>query len=160
MLKQAKAVFALMAGLSLVLLGSGAAQAADNWAGTWKLNLAKSKYSPGPAPKSNVARLEASDGGIKAVSDGVGPDDKPTHTEFAAKFDGKDYPYKGSAAFDTITVKRIDDNTYEASLKGKGKATMTSRNVVSKDGKTRTQTQTGTDAQGKAINNTIVYDRQ
>lgn len=52
------------------------------------------------------------------------------------------------------------DNTYEASLKGKGKATMTSRNVVSKDGRTRTQTQTGTDAQGKAIHNTIVYDRQ
>lgn len=160
MSKQTGAVFAVVAGLSLVLMGSAAAQAADNWAGTWKLNLAKSKYSPGPAPKSNVAKLEASAGGIKAISDGVGADDKPTHTEFAAKFDGKDYPYKGSAAYDTVVVKRIDDNTYEASLKGKGKATMTSRNVVSKDGKTRTQTQTGTDAQGKAINNTVVYDRQ
>lgn len=160
MSKQAKAVFAAVAGLSLALLGSGAAQAADNWVGTWKLNLAKSKYSPGPAPKSNVAKTEAWDGGIKVVSDGVGADDKPTHTEFAAKFDGKDYAYKGSTAYDTIVVKRIDDNTYEASLKGKGKATMTSRNVVSKDGKTRTQTQTGTDAQGKAISNTVVWDRQ
>lgn len=160
MLKHAKAAFAVVAGLSLVLLGSGAAQAADNWAGTWKLNLAKSKYSPGPAPKSNVAKVEASDGGIKSVTDGVGADDKPTHTEFTAKFDGKDYPYKGSAAYDTIVVKRIGDNSYEASLKGKGKATMTSTNVVSKDGKTRTQTQTGTDAQGKAFSNTAVWDRQ
>jgi hypothetical protein len=160
MLKQTKTVVALMAGLSLVLLGSAAAQAADNWVGTWKLNLAKSKYSPGPAPKSNVAKYEAWDGGVKAVTDGVGADDKPTHTEFAAKFDGKDYPYKGSASFDTIVVKRIDDNTYEATVKSKGKVVVTSRNVVSKDGKTRTQTQTGTDAQGKAINNTVVYDRQ
>ena len=160
MSKQTGAVFALVAGLSLVLMGSAAAQAADNWVGTWKLNLAKSKYSPGPAPKSNVGKLEASDGGIKAISDGVGADDKPTHTEFAAKFDGKDYPYKGSAAYDTIVVKRIDDHAYEGILKGKGKARMTSRNVISKDGKTRTQTQTGTDAQGKAINNTVVYDRQ
>lgn len=160
MSKQTGAVFAVVAGLSLVLMGSAATQAADNWAGTWKLNLAKSKYSPGPAPKSNVAKLEASDGGIKSAAEGVGADDKPTHTEFAAKFDGKDYPYKGNAAYDTIVVKRIDDNTYEGTLKGKGKATMTSRNVISKDGKTRTQTQTGTDAQGKAINNTVVYDRQ
>ncbi len=159
MSKNTGAVFAVVAGLSLVLMGSGAAQAADNWVGTWKLNVAKSKYSPGPAPKSNVAKYEASDG-IKAVTDGVGADDKPTHTEFAAKFDGKEYPYKGNAAYDTIVVKRIDDNTYEASLKGKGKATMSSRNVVSKDGKTRTQTQTGTDAQGRAVNNTVVYDRQ
>ena len=159
MSKQTNTVVALMAGLSLVLLGS-AAQAADNWVGTWKLNVAKSKYSPGPAPKSNVAKYEASEGGIKAVTDGVGADDKPTHTEFAAKFDGKDYPYKGNMAYDTIMVKRIDDNTYEASLKGKGKATMTSKNVVSKDGKMRTQTQTGTDAQGKAVSNTVVYDRQ
>ena len=149
-----------MAGLSLALLGSGAAQAADNWAGTWKLNLAKSKYSPGPAPKSNVAKLEASDGGLKSTTDGVGADGKATHTEFSAKFDGKDYPYKGSTSYDTISLKRIDDNTYEASLKGKGKATMTSRTVISKDGKTRTQTQTGTDAQGKAVSNTVVYDRQ
>ena len=160
MSKQANLVFAVVAGLSLSLLGSGAAQAADNWVGTWKLNVAKSKYSPGPAPKSSVAKYEAWDGGIKGVTDGVGADDKPTHTEFAAKFDGKEYAYKGSAAYDTIVVKRIDDNTYEASLKGKGNATMTSRNVVSKDGKTRTQTQTGTDAQGKAISNTVVFDRQ
>jgi len=160
MLKQTKAVLAAVAGLSLILLGSGAAQAADNWVGTWKQNVAKSKYSPGPAPKSSLAKTEAWEGGIRTVTDGVGADDKATHTEFSAKFDGKDYPYKGSLAYDTISLKRIDDNTYEASLKGKNKATMTSTNVVSKDGKTRTQTQTGTDAQGRAISNTVVSDRQ
>jgi hypothetical protein len=37
---------------------------------------------------------------------------------------------------------------------------MTTRSVVSKDGKTRTTTQTGTNAKGEKVNNTIVYDKQ
>ena len=160
MSKQIRSAFPLVFGLAVVLAGSGAVQAADNWMGAWKLNLAKSKYSPGPAPKSNTAKYEASEGGMKAVTDGVSTDGKPTHTEFTAKYDGKDYAYKGNPNVDTIAVKRIDADTYEATLKSKGKVTMTSRNVVSKDGKTRTQTQAGTDAQGKAVSNTVVYDRQ
>jgi len=141
-------------------MGSGAATAADSWLGMWKANPAKSTYSPGPAPKSTVARMEAWEGGLKGSTDGVGADDKPTHTEFAGKFDGKDYPYKGNPAYDAISLKRVDDNTYEVALKSKGKVMLTIRNVISKDGKTRTQTSTGTDAQGHAIKNVVVFDRQ
>ena len=159
MSKKTNGSFTILASLSLLLLGGGTAQAADPWVGTWKLNVAKSKYS-GPAPKSNTATFVAYEGGIKVSTSGVGADDKPTQTEFAAKFDGKDYPYKGSPLYDTISVKRIDDLTYEATLKGKGKATLVSKNAFSKDGKTRTQTQSGTDAEGKAVTNTVVFDRQ
>ncbi len=160
MSKQIGSTIPLVFGLAFVLAGSGAVQAADNWMGTWKLNLAKSTYSPGPAPKANTARYEASEGGMKAVTDGVSADGKPTHTEFTAKYDGKDYSYTGNPNVETISVRRIDDDTYEATLKSKGKVTMTSRNAISKDGKTRTQTQTGTDAKGGAVRNTVVYDRQ
>ena len=33
---------------------AGALYATDPFSGTWKLNLAKSKYEPGPAPKEKL----------------------------------------------------------------------------------------------------------
>ena len=160
MANRGECVRAVLSALVLTLVLGATASAADNWVGTWKLNVAKSTYSPGPAPQGNTAKLEAWDGGLKATADGVAADGKPTHTEFAAKFDGKDYPFAGSPNGDTISLKRIDDYTYEAVLKKQGKPTVTSRNIISKDGKTRTQIQTGTDAEGRVVNNTLVWDRQ
>ncbi len=146
--------------IAAVLALSCTAFAADNWLGSWKLNVAKSKYSPGPAPKSQTLKQEASAGGMKATTDGVDGEGKPTHTEYTAKYDGKDYPWKGNVNADMLSLKRIDDNSYEAVWKLKGKTTITSRTVVSKDGKTRTSTQTGKDAQGRTVNNVTVYDKQ
>jgi hypothetical protein len=135
--------------------------AADNNVGTWKLNLAKSKYSPGPAPKSQTLKIEAwGDDGLKYTADGVGADGKPTHAEFQAKYDGKDYPFKGNPDADMLSYKRIDANTLEATTKLNGKSTIAANVVVSADGKTRTVTQTGTNAQGQALNVTSVYERQ
>ena len=135
--------------------------AADNNVGTWKLNLAKSKYRPGPAPKSQTLKIEAwGDDGLKYVADGVGADGKPTHAEFQAKYDGKDYPFKGNPDADMLSYKRIDANTLEATTTLKGKNTTAIKVVVSADGKTRTVTQTGTNAQGQALHITSVYERQ
>lgn len=135
--------------------------AADNNVGTWKLNLAKSKYGPGPAPKSQTLKIEAwGDDGVKYTADGVGADGKPTHAEFQAKYDSKDYPFKGNPDADMLAYKRIDANTLEATLKLKGKPTITAKAMVSKDGKTRTVTQMGKDAQGRAVNITAVYEKQ
>jgi hypothetical protein len=145
---------------ALIALGS-VAFAADNNIGTWKLNVANSTYSPGPAPKSQTSKIEAwGEDGVKYTSDGVGSDGKPTHTEFQAKYDGKDNPFKGNPDADTIAYKRIDANTVEAVTKLKGKVTMNARAVVSKDGKTRTLTQTGKDAEGRDVKNVAVYDKQ
>ena len=102
--------------------------AADNNVGTWKLNLAKSKYSPGPAPKSQTLKIEAwGNDGVKYTADGVGADGKPTHAEFQAKYDGKDYPFKGNPDADMLSYKRIDANTLEATTKLNGKGTITRR---------------------------------
>ena len=152
--------FTLVIALTSVLVFAGVAFS-DNHAGTWKLNLAKSSFSPGPAPKSQTLKVEAwGDDGLKYSADGVGPDGKPTHAEFQAKYDGKDAPFKGNPDSDTLAYKRIDANTLEATTKLKGKATITAKVVVSKDGKTRTVTQTGTDAQGRTVKNVLVYDKQ
>jgi len=135
------------------------AQASDPAIGTWKLNLTKSKYDPGPAPKSLTLKYDAWDRGIKLTADGVDAEGKPTHSEFAARFDGKDYPWKGNPNADTIALKRIDDYTIESVWKKGGKVTTTSRTVISRDGKTRTITQRGKDAQGRDVNNSLLCER-
>jgi hypothetical protein len=130
-------------------------------AGTWTLNVAKSSYSPGPAPKSQTLKIEGwGDDGLTYVADGTGADDKPTHSEFQAKFDGKDYEFKGNPDGDTLSYKRIDANTLEATVKRKGTAVITAKIVVSPDGKTRTVEQTGKDAQGRDLKITSVYEKQ
>jgi hypothetical protein len=135
--------------------------AADVNIGTWKLNVAKSKFTPGPAPKSQTLKIEAwADDGVKYAMDGVGPDGKPMHWEFQVKYDGKAVPFKGNPDADMITYKRIDANTVVATTTLKGKPAQTTRIVVSKDGRTRTLTQTGKDASGRDVHNVVVYEKQ
>jgi hypothetical protein len=144
-----------------VLVLTAVVMAADNNVGTWTLNLAKSKYSPGPAPKSQTLTIEAwGDNGVTYKSDGVSADGKPTHTEFQAKYDGKGYPFKGNPDADVLSYKRIDANTVEATTTLKGKSTTAAKVVVSADGKTRTVTQTGTNAQGQTLDISSVYEKQ
>jgi len=140
-----------------------AAQAQDAWIGTWKLNLAKSKYDPANlAPKSQTLKQDAvAGGGFKGTTDGVDAQGKPTHTEQATMFDGKASKIKGAPDANTTRVyKRIDNRTYEYVQRVGGKLTTTARTVVAADGKTRTITTTGKDAQGRTINNVAFYDRQ
>ena len=80
--------------------------------------------------------------------------------EFSPKYDGKDYPATGMPGADTISMKKIDDSTIETVSKKGGKPLITTKSVVSKDGKTRTTTQKGTNAKGEKVHNTIVYDKQ
>ena len=143
-----------------VALSSSVALAAENWLGTWNLDLAKSKYSPGPAPKSLTLKFEATPGGIKFTGDGVGADGKPTHSMFLSKFDGKDVPYEGNPDADTAAPMKIDDNSYSNTWKKGGNVTISVKVVVSADGRTLTITQTGTNAKGQAVNNAIVYNKQ
>ena len=137
------------------------AQQAPAWAGTWKLNLTKSKYSPGPVPKSSTIKIEAAaGGGLKQTTDQVTASGESRHIEVTAMFDGKDAAVKGNPDVDTQAYKRVDDRSYEVTGKKNGKVTTITKVTISADGKTRTATQTGTDPQGRAVNNTIVYDRQ
>src|SRR6266436_1509073 len=127
--------------LSFALLGFAATLvAADPTAGTWKLNPAKSKYSPGPAPQSATMTYEDTADGIKRTGENVLPDGTKTSFEYTAKYDGKDYPVTGSDTYDAVALKRVNDHTVETTLKKSGKVMTTGRRVVSKDGKTMTLT--------------------
>ena len=148
----------IMATLLLVL--EPVAQAPDNNVGTWKLNLTKSKYIPGPAPFEGTLKIEPETNGLKFTIHGTDAEGKPVDFEFSPRFDVKDYRVTGLPEADTVVLKRINANTIETVTKKDGKLAMTTRSVVSKDGKTRTSTQKGTNAKGERVNNTLVYEKQ
>ena len=161
MSKQIRSVFSVVVGLSFVLIGSGFAQAADPWLGTWKLNVAKSKCSPGPCARSNVSHFEAvAGGGLKVTGDAVDATGRSTHTETTTMFDGKEAEVKGAATLTTRLFSRIDDRTYEFVTRVNGKVTTTTRGTVSADGRTRTLVTTGVNTDGKPVHNEAVYERQ
>ena len=153
-----KRAMAVLIGM-LACLALNGALAADMFSATWKLNLAKSKYDPGPPPKQSATKIEAVPGGLKFTVDGVNAEGKPTHFEWSAKFDGKDNPVKGDPNRDTVALKKIDDYSFEVVNKKGDKVTTTARSVVSRDGKTRTVTTTGTNAKGEKVNNIAVFEK-
>ena len=136
------------------------AQPKDPFVGTWVLDVTKSKYSPGPAPKSATTVVEAAGQGYKfsvkqELPSGV------QQWSFTTNLDGKEVPVTGNNPnADMIAVKRVDANTLETVAKKGGKVTTTQKNVVAADGKSRTVTTAGTNAQGEKVNNVAVYERK
>ena len=136
------------------------AQPKDPFVGTWVLDVTKSKYSPGPAPKSATTVVDAAGQGYKfsvkqEFASGV------QQWSFTTNLDGKEVPVTGNNPnADMIAVKRVDANTLETVAKKGGKVTTTQKNVVAGDGKSRTVTTAGTNAQGEKVNNVAVYERK
>jgi hypothetical protein len=158
--KRARVTVVLAAGV-LTAAVLAAAQSKDPFVGTWRLNAAKSQYSPGPAPKSVTATYEAAGQGYK-VSVRNEPASGPVQQySYTSNLDGKDVPVTGNNPnADMIAVKRVNATTLEVVNKKGGKVTTSQRNVVAADGKTRTVTTTGTDAQGQKVNNVGVFEKQ
>jgi len=144
----------------LMLAGALGAQAQAPWYGTWKLNLAKSRFSPGPAPKSQTVKIEPWENGLKGTNDTVTAEGETRHSEVSGKFDARDNPVTGNPNVDTEAFRRANEHTFVIFSKKGGKATTTTRVQVSTDGKTTTATVRGKDAQGQAVNTVAIYDRQ
>jgi len=151
--------FVSLSVLVLAAVFAGQAAAADNWVGSWKLNATKS-YLGSNAIRAQTLKFEVTADGIKLTSDGTDAEGKPMHGGYTSKFDGKDVPWSGNPMADVAAPKRVDDNSYDNVWKKAGKATVTAKVSVSKDGKTLTVSQTGTDAKGAAVSSVAVYDRQ
>lgn len=146
---------------TVALAGTALAQAADPQIGNWKLNVAKSTFSPGPAPKSGTTKIEAAGAGAKLIVDQTTADGTARHWEFTANYDGKDVPIVGNNSdADTVARTRVNANTVETISKKAGKVVTTQQSTVSADGKTRTVTTKGVNAAGKPVNNIAVYERQ
>ena len=137
-----------------------AAPAADPVIGSWQLNVAKSKFSPGPAPKSDTRTYAASDQGITMTWKSVGADGKEIVAKSTFKADGKDYPATGAPNFDSLSLKQVDDHTVQSTQKKAGKVVGTTTRTISKDGKVLTLSSKGTSPTGAPYDNVMVYDKQ
>jgi hypothetical protein len=147
-------IFAMVA-IPMALLGT------DRQAGTWKMNMERSKFaSDMPAPKGETVVIEEQEGGLKVVSNGLNAEGKPTHFEYSVKYDGKDYPVTGSPAVDTVAARKINDSTIETTRKKNGIVVTTNTSVISEDGKTRTNIFHGKNAKGEPRTWTAVFDKQ
>jgi len=157
-----KRIITTIAVVVVALASSGLilAQGAEPLMGSWKTNPAKSKYSPGPAPKSTIVKYEAQGAGLKITADITNADGTTQYEEYVATFDGKASVVNGDPDRDSAISKRIDANTTVVMGTKGEKPTVNFRRVVSKDGKTLTLTQTGVDGKGQKLNNVAVFDKQ
>jgi hypothetical protein len=151
---------AVTAALLVSASAGTSAQAKDPVIGKWNMNVAKSKFNPGPAAKSATIVFSASGAdGVKAVFDGVADTGDKVHWEYTANHDGKDYPMTGNAEGDMISLKRVNANTVETTYKLKGKVTVVNVRTVSADGKTMTVTTKGTNAAGQKVDNALIFEK-
>jgi hypothetical protein len=147
----------------VVSVMSLSAQERDPRIGTWKLNVAKSEYDPGPLPQSLTRTFEDRGGGVTLLTiEVINAQGNPNFFQVAYKLDGKDYPQAtiGAQTVSTISQKLVDADTVEMIVKTGGKVTLTGTQTVSKDGKTMTYRAKGTDAQGRPTSWVAVYEKQ
>jgi hypothetical protein len=133
--------------LTLALCFAAGTIFASPMIGTWKLNEAKSKFSPGTGKNTMVVYKEAMGGKVKITTDGVDAAGKATHSEWTGKFDGKDYAVTGDPNSDMRSYTKVDDRTLDFVVKKTGRTNAKGRVVISPDGK------------DKKFQNTAVYDK-
>lgn len=150
--------------LAIVSATGGAAIAVaagpDPVIGTWQLNVSKSTFKPGPGFKGQTRTYSQSGQSITVAIKTVRADGKETTTQTTYQLDGKDYPVKGSPDVDSDSVKQVDSNTANFTLKKAGKVVQSGSRTVSKDGKTLTVKSTGTSANGEKFDDVLVFDKQ
>jgi hypothetical protein len=146
--------------LAAMLAFTTVAIAANPVVGTWQLDLAKSKFSPGPAPKTDTRTYTESADGLTMTSKSVAADGKEINVKSTFKTDGKDYPVTGSPNFDTLTLKQVDSHTVHSIQKEGGTVVGETTRTVSKDGKELTLASKGTGPGGVAYDNVMVYGRK
>jgi hypothetical protein len=152
-------ILALAFASAASFMTAASAQLDPRQIGTWKLNVAKSKFSPGPAPKSLTVKFEAAGKGVKITVEGISADGKPMKGGYTANYDGKDYPQNSPVA-DAVSLRRIDANTVERTDKKAGKVVQVLTSVMAKDGKTFTLTTKGTNAKGESVHNVSLWEKQ
>jgi hypothetical protein len=151
----------MLALLAVLAASAGAAAADDPMLGSWKLNVAKSKFGSGPAIKEETNQVEPFGGnGIKLTAQITRADGTKVTESYAGTFDGKEFSVGGDPNVDAAYLKRIDAHTMERINKKAGKPTTTMKYVVSQDGKTKTVTISGTTAKGEAVNTVLVFEKQ
>jgi hypothetical protein len=124
---------------ALPAAGQVPSKVSDHLIGTWQLNVAQSKYVPGPAPISETRRYARGPNGVEGVIIRRFADGRTDRIEYIAEYD-REYPVMGTEDYDHVLLKRVDARTSEAVLSHGGRIFGTARRVLSTDGKAMTIT--------------------
>jgi hypothetical protein len=151
------AVAALLLIAPLVHAQSASKSDQDVVLGVWKVDLAKSRYYPGPPPKSETRTFTRDKDGVKGIVLRRTADGREERIEYRADFD-QEYPVSGTEAYDAVRFRRIDDYTADAVLSHAGRVFGTARRVISKDGRTMTITFRQEDP--SLVKNVVVYTKE
>ena len=151
-------VFGAIFGLALSVAHSTARD--DPVLGTWKLNVEKSKFIPGPGWRSQTRVYRSMPAGIAVTWTGIDANGEKMQVSYTYKYDGNDYPMPGSGSYDTLNAVRIDARTVKSEEKRNGKTVGIAVRTVSPDGKVLTITDEGANRKGQAFSQVLVFDRQ
>jgi hypothetical protein len=149
--------------LALLLLGlafaASSAFAADPIVGSWTLNVEKSKFTSGPAPKA-ATRVYTESKGVYTLEQKITASDGkeiPLKVQYS---DGKDEAVTGQSGIDSIHAKKVNANTWDFALESAGKEVGHVHRTVSADGKVLTVHNTGRQPSGASGNDTMVFDKK
>ena len=134
-----------------------AAEPPSQLIGTWRLNVAKSKYSPGPPLRSETRVYARSAEGVKGVVSRVYSDGRAERFEYMANF-GKDIMVTGIPEYDSVTLRKVDELTSDAVLSHAGNVYGVARRTIAADGRTMTIT-FDRKSQEARVHNVAVYDK-
>jgi len=151
------ALLLLIAGITLSRVAQGAD---DPNTGTWRLNVAKSKFNPGPGPKSKILTIKIENGTETYNAQGIDASGRETLETYKAKLDGTDAPVDGIPFADTVSNRQLAPNHLVTTFKKNGAVTMTLDIVVSPDGMTRMLTYTGKNERGRKVHDVLVFDKE
>jgi hypothetical protein len=154
----------LICGLVALSFGFSVLGADEVFAGTWKLNPAKSKFAQDRELKDGTI-IVAAEGGTTSVSINVTTlSGRTRSSKFTVPTAGGPLNYTESVpprpAGLTEVMKKIDDRTREFTFTINGKEVGKNHAALSADHKTVVVTMSGVNEKGEAFKSVEVYDRQ
>jgi hypothetical protein len=148
-------------GLAIAALPDAGFAQSDPMTGLWQINLVKSKYDPGPPPKSQTVYFQGEGQNRKVTIVGITAAGNPQSATFSELVeDGKPHQVTGLAGVDAQAYTRVDARTLNVNRLKDGKVVQTGTWVVSPDGKALTVTFKGANANGREVSNILIYDKQ
>jgi len=136
------------------------AEGLQSLAGVWELNVSKSRFTPGTEVKSQTRIYEVTGNQVKQSTDSVDSLGRQVHNQWAARYDGREYPLEDNPDADTIAVRETGERTGVTTLKKNGKVVQTVTRTLSPDGKTCTFEYKGTNSKGEKIDNLLVFEKR
>jgi len=167
----------IMIGCS-TLIAQRPAQTPNPIIGTWKQDMEKSTYNPGPPPSKGTYSVRqyaaGEDGSIVAITMNVDDRGLPSLGAIsAANYDGREYvqhtvatlatslgSHIGPKLDRTISYKYVDAYTVQIVQKQDGEIVASSSRTISRDGKTMTDRSDYTNAAGQHVTNALVFEKQ